>query len=140
RCSTGHAWSDRAVEEKRILGKWWLPSDKETVLGGVLTVDADGNSELELIDGLFEEDVDRVSMIHGIGDGRQITVLDSFYKGKRSVYAQDESTVEMYQPGAVLVGVHLESPEMELFDQIDVQVTNLTTWVRKSFISETGHV
>lgn len=128
------------MEEKRILGKWWLPSDKETVLGGVLTVDADGNSELELIDGLFEEDVDRVSMIHGIGDGRQITVLDSFYKGKRSVYAQDESTVEMYQPGAVLVGVHLESPEMELFDQIDVQVTNLTTWVRKSFISETGHV
>ncbi|WP_208722247.1 hypothetical protein [Rhodococcus qingshengii] len=125
--------------EQRFVGKWWLPSDVNKVIGGVLTIDVEGNSELELNDALID-DADFVPMVHGIAQGRDMTLLDVMSIGTRTVSAQNTSVVEVSKPDVVLVGIHVETPDQEmfdLFDQIDVQISNLTTWVRDSWIKNT---
>lgn len=123
------------MEEQRFVGKWWVPSDADRRVGGVLTVDADGRSELELVDELIYDE-DSVPMVYGAAKGRDITLLDVMSKGTSRVFAQNSSAVEKSQPGAVLVGWHLDNPGQEMFDHIDVQISNLTTWTRKTSIVE----
>lgn len=123
------------MEEQRFVGKWWVPSDADRKVGGVLTVDADGRAELELVDELLYDE-DSVPMVYGAAKGRDITLLDVLSKGTSRVFAQNTSAVEKSQPGAVLVGWHLDSPGQELFDHIDVQISNLTTWTRESSIQQ----
>ncbi|WP_415973798.1 HEPN domain-containing protein [Rhodococcus sp. 077-4] len=124
------------MKEQRFVGKWWVPSNENRQIGGVLTVDVDGHSELELVDELIDED-DPVAMVYGAAQGRDITLLDVMSKGTSRVFAQNVSAVERSQPGAVIVGFHLESPTQEVFDHIDVQISNLTTWARDTSIEET---
>nr|WP_143545585.1 HEPN domain-containing protein [Rhodococcus sp. 06-1059B-a] len=124
------------MDELRFVGKWWVPSSPEKVVGGVLTVDEKGECELELIDGLFRDSDSNISMIYGVGQGRDITALNVMSVHRRRTYAQNTSMVEVSEPEAVLVGIHLKTPEQESFDGISVQITNLTTWARQSRIKE----
>lgn len=57
-----------------MVGKWWLPTAPEVRVGGVLEIDTNGRSRLELTDSLAADMGAKV--VHGAADGRHVTLLE----------------------------------------------------------------
>ncbi|MFE7422123.1 HEPN domain-containing protein [Rhodococcus sp. NPDC057529] len=124
------------MDELRMVGKWWLPTAPTAPVGGVLEIDANGRSRLELTDSLLGN-MD-AQVVHGAADGRQVTLLECQpANGGKITMGQEHTVVEVVQPRVVLVGIHLESAEDEAFDGLEVEMANLTAWTRRSGINRT---
>jgi len=105
-------------------------------VGGVLEVDANGQSRLELTDSLVGED--GALVVHGAADGRHVTLVECQpANGGKTTMGQQHTVVEVFRPSVVLVGIHLESAEDEVFDGIEVEMANLTAWTQQSGINPT---
>jgi hypothetical protein len=124
------------VEPKRFVGKWWLPTNPGQAVGGVLEVDA-GSSRLrlELTDRLLPDDrpAERVPMIYGAANGREITLLESLpANGGRTTMAQVVTTTQVVRPRVALVGIRLDDPRQEVFDGQKTSMTGLTALASRS--------
>lgn len=135
---------------EEFVGSWWHPDNPNRTIGGVLKIDDTGRSELRLTDRLFmdrkvDPDVDsddypvsvgpemRPPILHGKARGRFITLLDSSSVRYGSVSGIDcTSDDQTVSPTVVIVGVHLESLESQMFDGLRVEIENLTAWANMS--------
>lgn len=135
---------------EEFVGSWWHPDNPKRTIGGVLKIDDTGRSELRLTDRLFMErkvgpgvnheefpvsvgPEMRPPVLHGKSKGRFITLLDSLSIRDGSVSGidctNDDQTVS---PDVVIVGIHLESSDLRMFDGIRVEIENLTSWANMS--------
>lgn len=117
-----------------MVGKWWLPTAPEVRVGGVLEVDTNGRSRLELTDSLAADMGAKV--VHGAADGRHVTLLECVpANGGKITIGEQHTVVEVFRSRVVLVGVHLESEEDRAFDGLQVELANLTAWTQRTGIN-----
>ncbi|MGW5074068.1 ApeA N-terminal domain 1-containing protein [Rhodococcus sp. NPDC004095] len=122
------------MSEYRYVGKWWVPSNADHKVGGVLEIDESGKSRLELTDELIG--AADVPVLHGAADGRHITLLDAIRtNGTKRVIGQHSTTVEVIQAETVLVGIALNDGEDVVFDGIEVNISHLTMWANRTGMS-----
>lgn len=124
------------VEPKRFVGNWWLPGSTDRAVGGVLEVDAASSRlRLEVTDQLIEPgpSVERVPLIYGAANGREITLIESLpAQGGQTTMAQVVTTTQVVRPRVALVGVRLDDPRQEIFDGLKTSMTGLTAWASRS--------
>ncbi|WP_338891914.1 hypothetical protein [Rhodococcus sovatensis] len=124
------------MEHLRMVGKWWLPATPDAQVGGVLEIDADGQSRLELTDSLLNDSLHAV--LHGAADGRPVTLLNCQpMNGGKITWGQLHTVVEVGRPTVILVGIHLAAGDDVGFNGIEVELSNLTAWTRRSGIIRT---
>lgn len=134
------------TDEKRWVGTWSLPGDNREI-GGVLTLDDDGSSTLELAGSLIPwhrkngmtdvDDISQFPLVHGKACGRQITLLRSWTGQSQTSFSQYVTEVQVLKPQAVIVGLHLDDPDEAFFDGIEVEIDNLTAWTAATGINRT---
>lgn len=116
-----------------MVGKWWLPTAPEVRVGGVLEIDTNGRSRLELTDSLAADMGAKV--VHGAADGRHVTLLECLpANGGKITIGEQHTVVEVFRSRVVLVGVHLESEDEQAFDGLQVELANLTAWTQRTGI------
>jgi len=116
-----------------MVGKWWLPTAPEVRVGGVLEIDTNGGSRLELTDSFADHMGAKV--VHGAADGRNVTLLECQpANGGRITVGEQHTVVEVFRPSVVLVGVHLGSEDDQAFDGLEVELANLTAWTQRTGI------
>ena len=102
-------------------------------VGGVLEIDTNGRSRLELTDSLTGNMGAKV--VHGAADGRHVTLLECLpANGGKITMGEQHTVVEVFRPSVVLVGVHLESEDDQAFDGLQVELANLTAWTQRTGI------
>ena len=126
-----------------MVGQWWLPGDPENSVGGTLYIDSSGESSLELAGVLYRpgertisegvvritEQSDPQKVVFGAADGKFVTLIDVIATGSSENWGPQAFTShQILKPAAVVVGIHLNSPEEALFNGIDVEIDNLTAW------------
>lgn len=135
---------------EEFVGTWWHPDKPERAIGGILTIDERGKSILRLAGSLFKDrapsdwpipedyplivERDEVPpIILGRADGKFVTLLHPFCKNISSNGGQDCTTdVQTLEPIAVILNIHLNSPDENIFQGIEVEIENLTEWANMS--------
>ncbi|MEU5879450.1 HEPN domain-containing protein [Spirillospora sp. NPDC047279] len=134
------------MEERRLIGTWWIPDAPDKRVGGVLCIPSSEKCTVELT-GLLYRPGERVTqkgsvtvteiserdegpaIIHGAADGRFITLIDPSSSNATEKFGGDCATAKQtLKPRVVIIGLHLETPEDPVFDGIDVEIDNLTAW------------
>lgn len=132
-------------EPRSWKGQWWLPTDPDNEVAGVLTYDPRTGLSLELIGGFEDRIVDHSHpnyvtvregslnwpLLHGLSEGKDITLLDCVptHTMSRLFGGPEEQTVSAL---TALVGVHLEEPDQAVFTECRVSVEDLTPWAAAS--------
>ena len=122
---------------KEYKGKWWLPSNKEYKVAGILYYRPGEEFRLELI-GTFDSENDgsiavifstqREPVIHGqASDGTNISL---FYCGCHITHCgkADFSTV-VYKAREIAIGLHLNSIDDNCFFKACVKIPELSYWL-----------
>lgn len=123
------------MTEHRYVGKWWVPSEPDRKVGGVLEIDQFGKSELDLTDELIGAQGTRI--LHGKADGRAVTLLETYItNGTKKTIAQHVTDVEVIRAGIVLVGIHIEDDQQKMFSGIEASISHLSTWAQRTGISQ----
>lgn len=117
----------------RYPGKWWRPEREEKRVGGVLEISPDGTAELEVFDGLLEDD--SLDILHGQAAGKDITLVNTFRRTGSTVMGQAYTVTETISASIVFVGAHLRTELDEIFSEATVEIECLTSWVNASGIS-----
>ena len=122
------------MENRTFVGAWWLPNVPERRVGGILTVQASGNCELQLTGSLLadpfwvhskddgEPPEEASQVVHGEAGEEEFTLLHP------SVIGGFGDRPQQVTPRAVLRGIHLSSVDQRLFSGIELEVDNLTAW------------
>lgn len=123
-------------------GVWWLPEDPDRRVPGVLNVEDDGSTSLELIGGFDLNN--RVPLLDGDGyilEGRTapivlgeaesvaITLVDCFTSFARGGDGEGRPEFHRVYVNRALIGVRLASPDDEAFRSARLQIEHLTTWL-----------
>ena len=137
---------------------WWLPDAPEDRVPGVLTYDPEDGMHLDLIGGwkprelvkqengelhtVATDKADAWPIIHGVGDNKLVTVLDSFGNGSYTfggitIGSSEIPTKMRLVTNGILVGYHLKDADDAVFEAADTTVENLTWWTRRSGITYT---
>ncbi len=130
-----------AVEYK---GLWWLPSNNDRKVAGILyhipgeeirleligTFNPDGTNSIMAILNAKNEDV----ILGQDSDGRDITIFDSScsisYKGKA------EFATSIYKARVLAVGMHLESLDDNRFIKAEVKIPELSYWLYPATVKQ----
>lgn len=125
------------MRDVTLEGLWWLPSNPEEKIAGILSFTGEARPTLRLIGafthaeeyspGAYEITVpERHALIHGLCERHEITLVDySQSKLSRSSARQWRQSLQARQ---LLVGIWLDQTEEECFDRITIGVDNLLGW------------
>lgn len=102
-----------------IKGEWFLPSDKEDRLKGILKFDNKQGATLETFDSFKKNSINIEIILGDSDDGKQITL----YK----VYLQKGWS--NFTINYILIGHHFEDIKNIRFDEIVSEISNLDEWV-----------
>lgn len=134
---------DNSLELK---GLWWLPTNSEKKISGVLRYSRTENTILELIGEFQDEDwlldsnnQHRYDTIHGTSsDGKDVTVIDSI-----PIDATNNSSCSFplvkYLAPIVVHGKHLLTPEEKFISRMIVSYDELSIWYRPDLIKLVTH-
>jgi hypothetical protein len=126
------------TEKFEIKGEWFLPTDKETRVHGVLTFDPQDGTDLELYgslngDHFFPEFKDQEIILGLTSDSKQITLQNCFMteSGGATLVSNGESgkPSTKYSIIYLLIGLHGDKIEDLKFTQISSEIFNLGEWV-----------
>ncbi len=131
------------MEAKEYRGLWWLPSNKERKVAGVLTYFSSEEFKLELI-GTFDAEYDGSFLagfkanlvepvIHGqSSDGINITLFECFSSFSHTGCA--EFSTSIYKARVIAIGFHLESLDEKRFFKASVRIPELSYWFYPAII------
>lgn len=129
-----------AMDEQLWAGVWWIPGETGEHTG-ILRLQRDGSTSLELVGGFDPMDTFQSEtgteivgsrlfpLIHGIAEGKKITLLGSIPVMSRGGFMSPR--FQRVQPNQALVGVHLESREETVFESAYLWVENMTAWMQQ---------
>lgn len=140
-------------ERREWTGQWWFPDDTDDRVPGVLTYEPDDGLTLRLIGGwefqrlmrpeggsaVIRGDSEVWPIIHGIGDGKPITLVDCLPLGRQSIITtaagfSGRPDTQSVRANGALVGGHLGAIEHPVFVRGVVTVENLTAWSQRGGI------
>ena len=123
-------------------GHWWLPEAPDQRLPGVLVVEPDGTTSLELIGGFdlndriplpdgngFTLEGRTVPILLGEAEGVAITLFDCFTKSSRGSDEHGRPQFHQLHVNRALIGVWLDSQEDSAFRSARLQIEHLTSWL-----------
>ncbi|MDO1486539.1 Uncharacterised protein [Rhodococcus rhodochrous] len=126
------------MKETELLGQWWHPRTPDLRVGGMLELDDNGFASLTAIGGVFRDEhtigapreltvepSGRAMVLHGIAGGRPVTLIDCL---SMRASATGGSFTQTVRPGAVLIGIHLDSVDQKVVRGLVVEIDNLTEW------------
>jgi ApeA N-terminal domain 1 len=125
------------MRDVTLEGLWWLPSNPEEKIAGILSFTGDTRPTLRLIGafthaeqlstGAYEITVpEKHALIYGLCERHEITLVDcTTSRLSRSSVRQWRHSLQARQ---LLVGIWLDQPEEACFDRIIVDVDNLLGW------------
>lgn len=123
------------TEIRLYKGYWFLPSNPDKEVAGILSIEADGKSVLELMGSFGVIDLSiNLPREHAIWGrcydnqkkGYRITILDSF--ASYSINFGLGFPLVRYSGGSVLIGIHILSEEDQSFSRSLVHFPALTEW------------
>jgi hypothetical protein len=124
---------------ERFPGYWWIAGDPEGQQPGILRLEEDGSSQLELIGG-FDTTTrtpqpngsvaigigeKNIELIHGVSEGTQITCVHPIVTLSRGGFLETPN-YQYLQPQRVLIGTHLHSLSDPVFKSAIMRLENLT--------------
>ncbi|MFF7931838.1 hypothetical protein [Streptomyces sp. NPDC007940] len=118
-------------QDFEVHGQWWLPEDEDTKVAGTLKNSVTSGAELQLI-GALSSDFNGDGIyprIHGIANGKQYTLEDSFRTQFRSSMFHPVDATETVRVQQIFKGVWFTEPDEPNADQITAQLRYLTQWV-----------
>ena len=133
------------MEAKEYRGLWWLPSNKERKVAGVLAYTPGEEFRLELI-GSFNAEYDGTILaplkaktmepvIHGqASDGSNITLFDSTCGVSHKECAEFSTSV--YKAKAIVVGTHLNNRDEKRFFKASVRIPELSYWLYPAMVEQ----
>lgn len=130
----------RLEPEIRLTGLFWLPSDIENKISGILTISNGGKIELELFDSFKDKSLDYHSMserfrINGLVENSKFVTLDQCIYTHRNLVTRK---AEIYAHFA-LIGVHLDDGEKATYNHLYFNVDSLSQWINMNgFTIEEG--
>lgn len=128
------------IEQFEYIGVWWLPTEPDTTIPGVLRFDPQKGSYLELI-GSFTKPIgmgwmQRFEIVLGVtSDGKNITLWggrESQSKYNSRGFSRMSLFIHM-----VLIGAHFEKVEDLIFDRVSIRYAHLDEWADISGFSIT---
>jgi hypothetical protein len=120
-------------------GYWWIAGEPDSQQPGVLRLEDDGSSHLELIGG-FDTSTrtpqpngsmaigigeKNIELIHGLSEGKQITCVHPIILLSRGNLLEAPN-YQRLQPQRVLIGTHLSSLNDAVFKSAIIRLENLT--------------
>ncbi|MFT2690401.1 HEPN domain-containing protein [Clavibacter zhangzhiyongii] len=132
-------------ENSEWAGKWWLPSQPDVKVSGVLTYDPHEGLRLRLVGGWeerilqtlgegvtsFRGETRPFSTIHGIGNGQKMTLFDSHsIRSIRFDFFELEAgpAEQTIRSETLLVGAHVENQDAAVYVGASMSMENLTFW------------
>ena len=116
------------MEEIKYKGIWWLPSEKEYQIQGVLSYTKEEGTYLQL-DGFLGES-DTYDLIHGFSNiGEKITLQDAFIVTKQKRYGTGLDECKIFA-NKLFIGAWLENKTK--FNKLLFRTNLLDEWVDKS--------
>ncbi|WP_299316444.1 HEPN domain-containing protein [uncultured Halomonas sp.] len=132
----------RLDEEFKKSGYFWLPSNPEKRIPGILVIKDGGSIELEVV-GLFDDSIDGINRAINGSDALDrivghiekhglVTLDDCFYKNRNISFGGiSKSTVHVNR---AFLGVAYEEKEIMLFNHLKFSVEGIDEWVGRSGI------
>ena len=124
----------RIKKEFKKSGYFWLPSYRERIIPGTLTITDGGNIELELF-GVFDNNDNNYKLARIIGHIEKhglVTLDDCFYKNKTiSVPGISKSSISVSN---ALIGVAYDDKELVLLNTFRFSIEGIDEWVGLSGI------
>jgi hypothetical protein len=124
------------LEDQAQQGLWWLPSQPDNRLHGVLTYEPNDWVKLSLIGGLGGNPSNfRAEMVAGLVQGAWVTLLGCTQAGIKISSPGFESQQLFAQ--AILRGAAFETLDEVRFDQAIVELSHLGEWAMLTGMTET---
>jgi len=120
------------------IGYFWLPSDPENKLAGILNIQDGGNITLELLGVFGKNPSEKLNLwyfdviLGDIEEYGEVTLIDSKYsKSKKHGHAKQKNNIEC---DYALIGAFFENKEELQFKNVVFRVEGLNAWTAISFI------
>jgi hypothetical protein len=130
------------VRDRTLDGHWWLPEKEDTKVAGIVTFDGTEPSlrllgaftyRVEERPGVFSvKTIETAPLIHGNCDGKQVTLLSCRQSLLNTKFSATTAWRQTFAAQFMLVGIWLERPDEEYFDEIVIGIDNLLAWSTKS--------
>lgn len=122
------------MDSLHISGSWWLPDNPTDETAGTLTYDSTEGASLELIGSLGSHkglgdilrDAPAPRVIHGVADGKRITLLEISNLGKS--VSMPGTVKQRFRASLILMGELFPNPEDIRFEQLSLGYTHLHEW------------
>lgn len=121
------------IEKFELIGNWWLPSNPDNKIYGILTFDPDGDGQLTIY-GVFDEDEDfrkemRADAILGDTYNDKITLINCIETKRESTYSDSqESSRSSFLVEKIITGEHFVKPEDIEFYNLSVYFSRADAW------------
>lgn len=132
------------MERTEYKGLWWLPSNKDHKVAGILYHTPGEEIRLELIGTFNPESANNImaifsarneDVIHGQdSEGRNITIFES--SCGISIKGKAEFAISVYKGRAMAVGMHLNSLDDERFFKASVRIPELSYWLYPATVQQ----
>lgn len=125
-------------EKFEIKGEWFLPTNQDNRVYGILTFDPQDETDLELYgniegDNSYPELKDQEIILGLTSDSKQVTLYNCLmtkYDGPTWVQSQESGKqTTTYSIRYLLIGLHAQKVEELKFNQISAEIFNLGEWV-----------
>jgi hypothetical protein len=119
------------MDNREYPGFWWLPSNPDQKLAGVLHFSNQGDIILKLIGSFqpphdyYKSDQEENNIILGITYDKLITLAGCSCDSLRGSYIYQQQ----YRSNLVFIGLHFQTEEEMIFDQISVKYNYLSDWI-----------
>lgn len=114
------------MQELEEIGIWWIPSNPEIQVSGLLKFSSSTGIRLELIGSLQEHSKVNCPIILGVTQGKLITLYGSKVSDSRSSAPGFES--EKYTVKTAFIGAHFSAPDEIKFNRVAVEYSYLADW------------
>lgn len=132
------------MEQTEYKGLWWLPSNKDHKVAGILYHTPGEEIRLELIGAFNRMTANSImaninalneDVIHGQdSEGRDISIFES--SCGLSIKGKAEFATSVYKGRAVAVGMHLDSLDDERFFRASVRIPELSYWLYPATVQQ----
>jgi ApeA N-terminal domain 1 len=138
------------VRERRLEGQWWLPERPEEKVAGIVEYDGVDEPKLRLL-GVFttwdQRSEDAVQVESGLGDeeiplilgrcdGELVSLLHCHETNFTLKMTGREDWRQGFRARLMLVGIGLDRPDEEYFDQIVISIDHLLAWSQQSGLDQ----
>jgi len=126
------------TENIEFKGQWFLPTDKNQRVNGILSYNPNEGCSLELFGNFdnnsFIPEIGNIDLIQGLSDdSKQITLYKCYISkaggGKLIRGAESGTPSTIYTVNYILEGVHIDSLDDMTFHKITSEIHNLDEWV-----------